>query len=604
MNHSHRHTRNQAGHQGPGDPGAAPRDGSAYLGDARDQYRDARGDAGGFQRSSYSAYGSRQADDAATGASASSRYSSRVGSPEYRSRNANQRSIHPSKARNTLSPRSFKQKGGLLKGVLSVVSVIVLLASGVEYATVGRLGNDLATANNLVGHGNAADGATDILLVGTDSRSDAQGNPLSPDEVEKLHAGDDPSSGNTDTIMVIRVPNDGSSATAVSVPRDTYIHDSKHGNMKINGVYGAYKHDAEDEMNAKGEKDKDGEKARDAGRRGLINGISELTGITVDHYAEIGLVGFVLLTDAVGGVDVCLAAPSSDDYSGANFPSGRQTLDGGKALAFVRQRHGLPRGDLDRIVRQQAYMASLVHKVLSTGTLANPGKLQDISNAVERSVLIDSDWDVMRFANQMQDLVGGKVHFETIPVTSPDGVGDQGESVVTVDPKQVHKFFQNALGDKKDSSSETSASSGASASPGAGAASDTADKKKPIQILNASSVEGMAAETGGALEDKGYDVTQTSNAQSGLYSSSQVVAADANDPAAKQLAKDLGGLPISTSTSLSGSSLVVVTASDYKGPRKAEAATQKSTAVGVPGGELQEESPVLDAGGDGPRCVN
>ena len=69
--------------------------------------------------------------------------------------------------------------------------------------------------------------------------------------------------------------------------------------------------------------------------------------------------------------------------------AGEQTLDGTQALSFVRQRHDLPRGDLDRIVRQQAYMASLVQRILSAGTLTNPSKLRDLSNAAERSVTLD-----------------------------------------------------------------------------------------------------------------------------------------------------------------------------------------------------------------------
>ena len=133
-----------------------------------------------------------------------------------------------------------------LKALLAFLSVLVLLASGLGYAAVGRLGNDMASAGNLLlggGQGlkgRAPDGATDILLVGSDSRTDAQGNPLSDEELARLRAGVDDGEENTDTLMVIRVPNDGSSATAVSIPRDTYIADEKYGNMKINGVFAAH----------------------------------------------------------------------------------------------------------------------------------------------------------------------------------------------------------------------------------------------------------------------------------------------------------------------------------------------------------------------------
>lgn len=74
----------------------------------------------------------------------------------------------------------------------------------------------------------------------------------------------------------------------------------------------------------------------------MIKTVADLTGVTVDHYAEIGLLGFALIADALGGVDVCLKEPVYEPLSGADFPAGRQKLNGPQALSFVRQRHDLP----------------------------------------------------------------------------------------------------------------------------------------------------------------------------------------------------------------------------------------------------------------------
>ena len=132
------------------------------------------------------------------------------------------------------------------------------------------------------GLGSEKDGATDILLVGSDSRTDAQGNPLTPEEVELLRAGDEEAT-NTDTIIVIRVPADGSSATAISIPRDTYVHTNRLGNTKINGVYGNTKQMVEEELAGSGASPEDIERrSTEAGRRALIETISDLSGITVD----------------------------------------------------------------------------------------------------------------------------------------------------------------------------------------------------------------------------------------------------------------------------------------------------------------------------------
>src|SRR6202007_926733 len=179
----------------------------------------------------------------------------------------------------------------------------------------------------------------------------------------------------------------------------------------------------------------------EAGRDALINTVADLTGVTVDHYAEIGLLGFSLITDALGGVNVCLKEPVYEPLSGADFPAGWQKLNGPQALSFVRQRHDLPRGDLDRVVRQQVVMASLAHQVISGKTLSSPATMNRLQQAIQRSVVLSSGWDIMDFVNQLQKLAGGKIAFATIPVLDESGWSDDGmHSVVRVDPHQVQDW--------------------------------------------------------------------------------------------------------------------------------------------------------------------
>ncbi|WP_396124824.1 LCP family protein [Corynebacterium sp. HS2168-gen11] len=508
-------------------------------------------------------------------------------------------------------PSLVQQGSAPAKAFVVILSVLALTFSGIGYSTVGRVGNSVASAGSLqLGDSTPVteqrkDGAVDILLVGSDSRTDAQGNPLTPEEIAILHAGDE-QADNTDTIMVIRIPNDGSSATAISIPRDTYIADPELGNTKINGVYLGYKTMKRSELLNRGVTDERRllQESKEAGRQGLIQAISDLTGITVDHYAEIGLLGFVLLTDAVGGVDICLNDAVYDEFSGADFPAGVQTLNGSQGLAFVRQRHGLPRGDLDRIVRQQAFVASLVNKVLSTGTLTSPTKLSDLGEAVTRSVVIDDDWDIMGFATQLQNLAGGRVTFNTIPVTSIDGVGDHGESVVTIDPQEVREFFKTLLGDKEHPNPATSA-----------AATSTVKSIPDVElhVLNASATTGLAAQVSAALAATGYQIVHTGNAQEGLYNRTQVLAADTSNREARKIAHLLGDVPVVAHAGLDETSIVIVTGADYAGPvedapitEKPSAETSPESTIGQPGTPLSEEhrSPVIDAGGTGPRCIN
>lgn len=510
---------------------------------------------------------------------------------------------------------------------MAVMAVIAVVFSGVGYFVVGKLGGDMASVSN-VALGNeggigekSADGAVDILLVGKDSRTDAQGNSLSDEELRNLHAGVDEGEENTDTIMMIRVPNDGSRATAVSIPRDTYVHDGAYGNTKINAVFAGHKADKVTELEAEnaqaeaaGQKpphsEKDIEKQGvEAGRTGLISIVRQITGVSIDHYAEIGLLGFVLLTDAVDGVDVCLNNDVDDEMSGAKFPKGEQTLHGAQGLAFVRQRYELPRGDLDRIVRQQSYMASLVSKVLSNDTLTSPSKLSKIAEAVERSVVIDEGWDIMGFVGQLAGLAGGNVTFTTIPVTSIDGVGDNGESIVTIDPNEVHKFMEG-LAQTADETESQEASQ--EAAEGSNPSEKPVAENMNIHVLNAGSIDGLASGIGEWLTRVGYTVERTSNAQSGVYSESQIVAADANDPAARALAEQMGGLPVSANQGLEPGTYIVVATDDYAGPKDdaaqaAEPSEDPSNApAGTPGDDFgtAEVAPEIDAGGDGPRCVN
>ena len=269
----------------------------------------------------------------------------------------------------------------LFRTVAVLVAATIVVGTGVAWGKIRSFESGINHIFSDALGGGGEDGAIDILLVGMDSRTDAHGNPLSEEELATLRAGDDEAT-NTDTIILVRIPNNGKSATAISIPRDSYVEAPGIGKMKINGVYGSVhleklkklvEQQGVDPAVAEPE-------ATEAGREVLIKTVANLTGVTVDHYAEIGLLGFALITDALGGVNICLKDNVYEPLSGADFSAGWQKLDGPQALSFVRQRHDLPRGDLDRVVRQQVVMASLAHEVMSGKTLSSPatlGRLQD-----------------------------------------------------------------------------------------------------------------------------------------------------------------------------------------------------------------------------------
>ncbi|GAB2974038.1 LCP family protein [Amycolatopsis acidiphila] len=343
---------------------------------------------------------------------------------------------------------------GMAKTVLVLLSVVALVATGYAYLTYHQVQGDLHTSDILgepdtpdVKAPPADDGVEDILLVGVDARTDMQGNPL-PLSMLKTLRTEQSGTINTDTLIILRVPKNGGKPTAISIPRDTYLDVPRGGQAKINSVFGTAKAAAAAQLRAQGKRDS-AEVERDsdqAGRKALVQTIQDFTQVRIDHYAEVNLLGFYLITEALGGVQVCLSHATEDKDSGADFSAGLHTVTGGEALSFVRQRKNLPRGDLDRIVRQQVFLGSALHKVLSAGVLTNPGKLSGLTDALHRSLVLDPDFDLLQFADKAKGLASGDVGFETIPVITINGRSPDGQSIVEVDPKAVQQFIAGLAG--------------------------------------------------------------------------------------------------------------------------------------------------------------
>ncbi|WP_139797785.1 LCP family protein [Mycobacterium noviomagense] len=486
----------------------------------------------------------------------------------------------------------------VVRAVATAAAVAVVLGTGVAWSKVRSFEDGIyhMFAPSLGQGGD--DGAIDILLVGMDSRTDAHGNPLSSQELATLRAGDETAT-NTDTIILIRVPNNGKSATAISIPRDSYVSAPGLGKTKINGVYGQVREEKRVSLVESGISETEAEaRGTEAGREALIKTVADLTGVTVDHYAEIGLLGFALITDALGGVDVCLKEPVYEPLSGADFPAGWQKLNGPQALSFVRQRHDLPRGDLDRVVRQQVVMADLAHRVLSGKTLSSPATLERLQGAIQRSVVLSSGWDIMDFVKQLQKLAAGNVAFATIPVLDEAGWSDDGmQSVVRVDPHQVQEWVASLLHDQDQGKTEELAYSPA---------------KTTADVLNDTDINGLAAAVSNVLVAKGFTAGNVGNNEAAHVKSSQVRAAKADDLGAQQVAKDLGGLPVVADPAVPPGSVRVVLANDYTGPGSGldggasatPAASSHSAAGASKDTTAPPPSPILTAGADRPECVN
>ncbi len=361
---------------------------------------------------------------------------------------------HP---RRSLTARLFLGTG---RTVIALASVVVLVTTWYAWTSVRALNDGIARTNVIepaavapqASGGSAVtplSSAVNILVVGMDSRTDPQGNPLPANELAMLSAGPDDGEEDTDTMILIHIPAGGQSAIAISFPRDSYVQlAGGFGMNRLNSAF-AFARNAElTQLQDAGQTDAaaNERQADDAGRKNLIDTIQQLTGntIQINEYAELNLVGFYNLSEAVGGVQVCLKAPTYDDETHAHFPAGVQTLEGVQALDFVRERHGLPNGDLDRIVRQQVFIGALANKILSANTLADPSKLESLIQAVQGSVVLSSGWDITTFAQQMAGLSSGNIQFTTIP-TGDNFTNSAGADVTHIDPGQVQQFVTSTV---------------------------------------------------------------------------------------------------------------------------------------------------------------
>ena len=364
---------------------------------------------------------------------------------------------------------------------LSIAIVVLSLAFGLFAKTAGSA---IPRSHALKGAAQSGGGDTNILLIGLDSRRANDGSNLPRKLLDFMHVGSSSQVGgyNTNTMILIHIPADGKKAVAISIPRDDYVDVPGQRPKKIKEAYGYAKYNSESALYKQGVKNPELEAlSREAGRTATIKTISQFLQVPIDHFAEVNLVGFYDLANAVGGIQVCLnKAVNDSQYSGAVFPAGLQTITGVDALKFVRQRHGLPNGDLDRTHRQQAFITGVITKFRTQGIFGDIGKLSALLNVAKKDVVIDSGWDVLGFLPQAKALTGGNITFHTLPIEGYAMIN--GQSVNKVDLPTVRKFVKDLFYPVKTNPSPAATAS-ASASP-------KPTKINYGQLANGKSVDG------------------------------------------------------------------------------------------------------------------
>ena len=454
--------------------------------------------------------------------------------------------VRPAKAAPT--KRDEPGRGGWRRPLgitAAVLAVIVLLASGVLYTRYLHYDHNLTKAAGVIkpGGAQASDGAENVLLVGSDNR---QG---SGDAFAQAPKGQEQVYGQrSDTVILAHLAAGHQKATLVSLPRDSWITIPAYTDPK--GVsHPAHK----DKLNAAFSL---------GGAPLLVATVQQLTGIHIDHYVEIDFAGFQNMVNALGGVNVCLTQPAHDKNTGINLTAGEHHLDGVQALAFVRQRYGLALGDLDRIKRQQAFLASMMRKVESAGTLANPLKLNAFIDALTKSVTVDSGLSAAglgKLALKLKGLSTGNVILTTLPISG--FTKENGQDVDVVDEAKASALFNSFIND------------GASASPSAGPSAGPAvpPSSVHVKVFNAAGISGLAAKASSDLAKAGFAVDGAPGNRGTGASTTVIDYAPSQSAAAKTLAAAIPGATLHEDTSL-GSDLDLVLGSSYHGLGSAGAA--------------------------------
>jgi LCP family protein required for cell wall assembly len=488
----------------------------------------------------------------------------------------------------------------------SLVAVVAVIATGSGWWMAHGVLGGITVSQALSSEDPKSSGdAMNVLLIGLDSRKDQNGNDLPWKILKHLHAGDSDDGGyNTNTLILAHVSADDR-VTAFSIPRDDWVSWNGvpgYNHIKIKEAYGLTKQYVEQKLINKGVSDqKELEtKGREAGRAATLKAVRNLTGVPIDYFAEVNLAGFYDLTQTLGGVDVCLKHAVYDSYSGADFPAGRQTLDAEQALSFVRQRHGLENGDLDRTHRQQAFLSSVMRQLQDSGTFTDLGKLKNLMAVARKDVVLSSGWDENQF-RRMGALAGGSIEYRTLPVVRYDNIN--GQDVNIVDPAAIKAEVASAFG--------TSSSATTTTTPEMPSASTVVD------VINASNTSGLASQVARALKKDGYTTGAVRDRVRGEPSSTTIEYAPGGENDARSVATLLGiDAPDKPNRNLEYGHVEVVVDDNYSAPAQddstststSSSASSLSDGYGYHQSSTESTEPTPDRGapidGGGVPCVN
>ncbi|MFI5926687.1 LCP family protein [Micromonospora sp. NPDC051543] len=300
------------------------------------------------------------------------------------------------------------QAGGVALALLGVLGL------GVPLLTPERAGPPPAA--ELLGESArpVPTGALNILLLGLD--------------------GDGPAATRADAVLLVHIPADRSRPYLVSLPRDLGVSIPGHGTDKLSAAFPAGVGSTRPEMT----------KGYELTRRT----VTELTGVRVDAGLVLTYRAVSALTDAVGGVPVCLSDRVRSVHTRRVFPAGCQRLDGAASVDLLRQRYGLPWGSQDRDRNARLFAAGLVRQATDQGVLTDPVRLARLLTTVGPDLVVSPDraavLDLLRLAATLRSVEPVGIG---LPIVGPSARGNSMRADPTFVPDLLKALREDRLGD-------------------------------------------------------------------------------------------------------------------------------------------------------------
>ncbi|TFV62598.1 LytR family transcriptional regulator, partial [Geodermatophilus sp. DF01-2] len=262
-----------------------------------------------------------------------------------------------------------------------------------------------------------------------------------------------------------------------------------------------------------------------------VRAVQQLSGLRVDHYLGVDLARLPGMVDALGGVSVCLPAPSPAVAASADpLPAGASRLSGERTTSYLTP------GDAGADVtgeavaeRAQLVLTSTLRTAMSAGTLGNPVTLTRFLTRASDALTVDEEatlGDLRTFAGTLGDLSGNAVQRIGLPVAQVGYVPAGSEQAhVLLDAAATRSLFDEVIERGRlpeELTAPEAADPAVAAAPAPAAAEQPVTPPAPqpltaapaditVEVLNGTATNGLAATVADLLRAQGFGVSQVGN---------------------------------------------------------------------------------------------